>query len=111
MENNYYTYLQIGIVPANIDLNEMNNYRKGYATNLSNLGKYNLGVYTPLYNIKGKKGDIIEIIVDLSKEKGELSYSLNDKKLGIFCEDINKNEDFVPFVEMNYENSEITLLE
>ena len=84
---------------------------KGYVTNLSNFGKHNLGVYTPFCNINATKGEIVEIIVDLEKEKGELSYSLNGKKLGIFCDNINKNLDYVPFVDLYYVGTEVTLLE
>ena len=65
-------------------------------------------MYTATYNHRGKNGDIIEIIVDL--EKGELSYILNDIDLGIFCDNIDKNINYVPFVEMYYVGTEISLL-
>ena len=106
-----FTDITAGIVPTNIDLNGQDNWAKGYVTNLSNFGKHNLGVYTPLCNIIAKKGEIVEIIVDLEKEKGELSYSLNGKKLGIFCDNINKNLDYVPFIDLCYVGTEVTLLE
>ena len=102
------SHIFFGIVPENIDLNGINNYKSGYSTNFENFNKHNLGNYTVTYNHRGKNGDIIEIIVDL--EKGELSYFLNDIDLGIFCDNINKNINYVPFVDMFYEGTEISLL-
>lgn len=69
----------------------------------------NLGVSTIFNNYFVTTNDIIEIIVDL--EKGELSYAVNNKNLGIFCDKIDKNIDYVPFVDILYANSEISLLE
>ena len=102
------SHLLFGIVPEDIDLNGIYNVKKGYATNFDNFGEHNLGVYTATYGYRGKKGDIIEIIVDL--EKGELSYWLNDIDLGIFCDKVDKNIEYVPFVELYHEGTEITLL-
>ena len=102
------SHILFGIVPENVDLNGVNNYKKGYCTNFDNFGKYHLGVYTQTYNHRGKNGDIIEIIVDL--EKGQLSFILNDIDLGIFCDNIDKNINYVPFVEMLYVGTEISLL-
>ena len=100
--------LLIGIVPSNIDLNGINNYTKRYCTNFENFGPHNLGNYTATLNFRGKKDDIVEIIVDL--EKGQLSYSLNDIDLGVFCDNIDKNIDYVPFVDMYHIGTEITLI-
>ena len=102
------SHLLFGIVPENVDLNGINNHNTGYVTDFNNFSKNNLGVYTATYNHRGKNGDIIEIIVDL--EKGELSYILNDIDLGIFCDNIDKNINYVPFVEMYYVGTEISLL-
>ena len=109
--NSDFSSILVGIIPSNIDLNGISNNIKGYSTNLNNFNKHNLTVYTEFCNMKTQKGDIVEIIVDLSKEKGELSYSLNGKKTGIFCDDININENWAPFVDMYYVNTEITLLD
>ena len=106
--NNDPPHILFGIVPENVDLNGIHNYKTGYATNFSNFNKYNLGVWNENYHHKGKKGDIIEIIVDL--EKGQLSFILNDIDLGIFCDNIDKNINYVPFVEMIYVGTEISLL-
>ena len=102
------SHLLIGIIPSNIDLNGINNSKKGYCTNFDNFGPHNLGNYTATLNFRGKKDDIVEIIVDL--EKGQLSYSLNDIDLGVFCDNIDKNIDYVPFVEMYHIGTEITLI-
>ena len=102
------SHLLIGIIPSNIDLNGINNNQKGYCTNFDNFNPHNLGNYTATLNFRGKKDDIVEIIVDL--EKGQLSYSLNDIDLGVFCDNIDKSIDYVPFVEMFYIGTEITLI-
>ena len=102
------SHLLIGIIPSNIDLNRINNYAKGYCTNFDNFGLHNLRNYTVTFNFRGKKDDIVEIIVDL--EKGQLSYSLNDIDLGVFCDNIDKNIDYVHFVEMYHIGTEITLI-
>ena len=98
-----------GIIPANIDLNGIDNWKKAYSTSLANFNKHNLGICSPTYNHKAKKGDTVEIIVDL--KKGELSYSLNDMDLGIFCDNILKTNDYVPFVDIWDVGAEIVLLE
>ena len=102
------SHLLIGIIPSNIDLNRNSNFTKGYCTNFENFDPHNLGNYTATLNFRGKKDDIVEIIVDL--EKGQLSYSLNDIDLGVFCDNIDKNIDYVPFVEMYHIGTEITLI-
>ena len=98
-----------GIIRSNVDLNGINNYQFGYVTNLCGFNKMNLGVSTIFNNYFVTTNDIIEIIVDL--EKGELSYAVNNKNLGIFCDKIDKNIDYVPFVDILYANSETSLLE
>ena len=102
------SYLMFGIVPFNIDLNGIDNFKNGYCTNFNNFGQHNLGKYTATLNYRGKKDDIVEIIVDL--EKGQLSYSLNDINLGVFCDNIDKIIDYVPFVEIHHIGTEITLI-
>ena len=57
----------LGIDPSNIDLNEINNFQKGYCTNFDNFGPHNLGNYTATLNFRGKRDDIVEIIVGLEK--------------------------------------------
>ena len=49
------------------------------------------------------------IIVDLNK--GELSFSINGKEPDIFCDNIDINIDYVPFVDILQVGSEIYLLE
>ena len=107
-KNSSYDNIYFGIVPSNIDLDGVENYQFGNVTNLCGFNKYNLGKYTPFNNYYVTGNDIIEIIVDL--EKGELSFAVNDKSLGIFCDKIDKNIDYVPFVELLYSSSEIILL-
>ena len=84
-------------------------YIAGYVTNLIHFDKYNLGTYSRYLNYKSIAGDIVEIIVDL--DKGELSFSINGKEPDIFCEKIDINIDYVPFVDMEFVGSEICLLE
>ena len=55
-----------------------------------------------------KKDDIVEIIVDL--EKWKLSFILNGTDLGIYCDDISKNIDYVPFIDIYIIGTEISLI-
>ena len=96
-----------GIVPSNVDLNASENFKHGYVTNLENFGKHNLSLYTPYLNYRAKVGDVVEIIVNL--EKGELFYSVNGSEPEIFWDNINKNIEYVPFVDLHYIDSEISL--
>lgn len=103
------THILVGINSSNVDLNGENNWKNGYITNLDNMNKHNLGKYTEVNNHKVKANDIIEIVVDL--EKGKLSYSINDTDFGVFCDNIDLNIDYVPFIEMINVGSEMTLVE
>ena len=103
------THILFGINRSDIDLNGERNFMYGYITNLDNMNKHNLGVYTEINNHKVKANDIIGIVVDL--EKGKLSYSINDTDFGVFCDNIDLNIDYVPFIEMINVGSEITLVE
>ena len=96
-----------GIIPKT-DINGINNWQKGYITCSINFGKHNLGVYTEFAKKEAKEGSIIEIIADL--DRGELSFSLNGNNLGIFCDNIIKDIEYVPFVDIRKEGSEIQLL-
>lgn len=98
-----------GIVPKDINIEACENWKKGYITNSGNFGKHNLGIYQVFNNIKAVEGNIIEIIVNL--EKLELSFTLNGKDLGIFCSNIIKDIDYVPFVEIYKEGDEVTLIQ
>ena len=98
----------IGIVPKNINIEADNNYKKGYVTNLDNFYKHNLGICSPFASHETNEGHIFEIIVDLNI--GKLSFSANGKNLGVFCDTILKDIDYVPFVEIYQEQTEITLL-
>ena len=98
-----------GIVPKDINIEDNNNWTKGYITNADNFDKHNLGVHQKLNSLSAIEGNVIEIIADL--EKYELSFSLNGKDLGIFCGDIIKNIDYVPFVEIYNQGDEVTLLQ
>ena len=97
-----------GIVPKGIDLNAIENWRKGYVTCSCNFAKHNLGVWTEFAKRKTEEGNILEIIVDL--EMGELSFSVNGNNLGIFCNNIIKDIEYVPFLDISSEGTEITLL-
>ena len=88
--------------------NGIENWKKGYVTNCSNFGKHNLGVYTDFAKKQVKEGSIIEIVADL--DRGELSFSLNGNNLGIFCDNIIKDIEYVPFVDFHKEGNEIRLL-
>ena len=97
-----------GIVPKGTNINGINNWEKGYITCSVNFAKHNLGVYTEFAKQKASEGNIFEIIADL--DRGELSFSLNGKNLGIFCDNIIKDIEYVPFVDINKEETEIRLL-
>ena len=103
------THILVGINSSNVDLNGESNWKNGYITNLDNMNKHNLGKYTEVNNHKVKANDMIEVVVDL--EKGKLSYSINDTDFGVFCDNIDLNIDYVPFIEMIDVGSEITLVE
>ena len=97
-----------GIIPKGININEINNQTKGYITCSINFAKHNLGEYKDFANLQAKEGNIIEINADL--DRGELSFSINGKNLGVFCNDIIKDVEYVPFVDIYKEESEIMLL-
>ena len=99
----------VGIVPKDINIVAEENWKKGYVTNCLNFDRHNLGVYQPFLNYEAKEGYIVEIIVNL--ENGELSFSVNGKDLGIFCNNIIKDIEYVPFIDIYNERNEITLLQ
>ena len=102
------SYFVFGIIPKGTNINGIENWRKGYITCSINFAKHNLGVYTEFAKKEAKEGSIIEIIADL--DRGELSFSLNGNNLGIFCDNIIKDIEYVPFVDIRKEGSEIQLL-
>ena len=102
------SYFVFGIIPKGTNINGIENWRKGYITCSINFAKHNLGVYTEFAKKEAKEGSIIEIIADL--DRGELSFSLNGNNLGIFCDNIIKDIEYVPFVDIWKEGSEIQLL-
>ena len=102
------SYFVFGIIPKGTNINGIENWKKGYITCSINFGKHNLGVYTEFAKKEAKEGSIIEIIADL--DRGELSFSLNGNNLGIFCDNIIKDIEYVPFVDIRKEGSEIQLL-
>ena len=97
-----------GIVPKGIDINGIENWKKGYITCSGNFYKHNLGVFATFAKHNTTEGNIFEVIVDL--EKGELSFSANGINLGIFCQNIIKDIEYLPFVDIENEGTEITLL-
>ena len=101
-------YFVFGIIPKGTNINGIDNWKKGYITCSCNFAKHNLGVYTEFSKKEASEGNIIEIIVDL--DRGELSFSLNGNNLGIFCDNIIKNIEYVPFVDIYNEGSEIRLI-
>ena len=102
------SYFVFGIMPKETNINGIENWKKGYITCSINFAKHNLGVYTEFAKQKAEEGNIIEIIADL--DRGELSFSRNGNNLGIFCDNIIKDIEYVPFVDINKEGSEIRLL-
>ena len=100
--------IMIGIVPKNVNIEVDNNHRKGYVTNLGNFGKHNLGKYSSFASHELNEGNIFEIIVDL--KIGNISFCANGKNLGVFCDSIIKDIDYVPFIDIQQEQTEITLL-
>ena len=102
------SYFVFGIIPKTTNINGIENWRKGYITCSINFAKHNLGVYTEFAKKEANEGSIIEIIADL--DRGELSFSLNGNNLGIFCDNIIKDIEYVPFVDIWKEGSEIQLL-
>ena len=103
------SHIKCGIVPKDINISADENWKKGYVTSCVNFNRHNLGVYQPFSNYAAKEGYIVEIIVNL--ENGELSFSVNGKDLGIFCNNIIKDIDYVPFIDIYNEGNEITLLQ
>ena len=103
------SHIDVGIVPKDINIVAEENWKKGYVTNCLNFDRHNLGVYQPFSNYEAKEGFIVEIIVNL--ENGELSFSVNGKDLGIFCNNIIKDIEYVPFIDIYNERNEITLLQ
>ena len=97
-----------GIMPKGTNINGIDNWKKGYITCSLNFAKHNLGVYTEFAKQKATEGNIIEIIADL--DRGELSFALNGKNLGIFCDNIIKDIEYVPFVDIWKEESELRFL-
>ena len=98
-----------GIIPKGTDINEIDNWKRGYATCSCNFAKHNLGEWTEFAKLQAKEGNIIEIIADL--DRGELSFSINGKNLGIFCNNIIKDIEYVPFIDIHKEESEIILVQ
>ena len=72
-----------GIIPKGININEIDNWKRGYSTCSCNFAKHNLGEWVEFAKLQAKEGNIVEINVDL--DRGELSFSINGKNLGIFC--------------------------
>ena len=66
-----------GIIPKGTNINEIDNWKRGYATCSCNFAKHNLGEWTEFLKLQAKEGNIIEIIADL--DRGELSFSINGK--------------------------------
>ena len=102
------SHILVGIVPKNINIEAVENWKKGYITNLNNHGKHNLGICAPYATLEAKEGHIIETVVDL--KTGSISFWANGKNLGVFCENIPKDIDYVPFIEIYQEQTEISLL-
>ena len=98
-----------GIIPKGTNINEIDNWKRGYVTCSCNFAKHNLGEWSEFLKLQAKEGNIIEIIVDL--DRGELSFSLNGKNLGIFCNNIIKDIEYIPFIDIYKEESEIRLVQ
>ena len=98
----------LGIVPKGTDINGIDNWKKGYVTCSGNFAKHNLGICTEFAKHQASEGNILEVIVDL--EKGELSFSVNGINQGLFCQNIIKDIEYLPFVDIDTPETEITLL-
>ena len=70
---------------------------------------HNLGVWKEFKKYDAVEGNIFEIIVDL--EIGELSFSVNGDNFGIFCHNIIKDIEYLPFIDIYDEQTEITLMQ
>ena len=81
---------------------------KGYITCSGNFYRHNLGVITKPHTISAGEGNILETIIGL--EKGELSFAINWNNLGIFCDNITRDIEYTPFLDIYKEGSEIRLL-
>ena len=99
-----------GIVPKGIDtsVNTIDNWKKGYVTCSCNFAMHNLGVWKEFKKYQASEGNIFEIIVDLNR--GELSFSVNGNNFGIFCDNIIKDIEYLPFLDICEEQSEVTLI-
>jgi len=98
----------LGIIPKDINLNAIDIWKKGYITCSSNFAKHNLGVYTEFAKHNATEGNILEVIANL--DIGELSFLINGNNLGVFCNNIIKDIDYLPFIAIQNEETEITLL-
>ena len=103
-------YIVFGIVPKGIDtsVNTIDNWKKGYVTNSCNFAMHNLGVCKEFKKHQASEGNIFEIIVDLNR--GELSFSVNGNNFGIFCDNIIKDIEYLPFLDIINEGTEVTLI-
>ena len=99
-----------GIAPKGIDtsVNTIDNWKKGCVTCSCNFGMHNLGVYKEFKKCQASEGNIFEIIVDLNR--GELSFSVNGNNFGIFCDNIIKDIEYLPFLDIINEGTEVTLI-
>ena len=99
-----------GIVPKGIDtsVNTIDNWKKGYVTCSCNFAMHNLGVWKEFKKHQASEGNIFEIIVDLNR--GELSFSVNGNNFGIFCDNIIKDIEYLPFLDIINEGTEVTLI-
>ena len=99
-----------GIVPKGIDtsVNTIDNWKKGYVTCSCNFAMHNLGVWKEFKKYQASEGNIFEIIVDLNR--GELSFSVNGNNFGIFCDNIIKDIEYLPFLDIINEGTEVTLI-
>ena len=75
---------------------------------MANFYKHNLGIVSSFASHEPKEGNIFEIIVDLNI--GKISFGVNGKNLGVFCDSILKDIDYAPFIDIRQEQTEVTLL-
>ena len=88
---------------------KIDNWKKGYVTCSCNFAKHNLGVCSEFAKSKASEGNIIEVVANL--EIGELSFLVNGNSLGIFCNNIIKDIEYLPFIDIETEETEITLIQ
>ena len=97
-----------GIIPKGTDINEIDNWKRGYATCSCNFAEF--GRMDRICKASSKRTKYYWNYC-WSIDRGELSFSINGKNLGIFCNNIIKDIEYVPFIDIHKEEIEIILVQ